>query len=131
MCLEIYGIVPSVKKPSKRFNNASKFSGVSTTSSLFSRPGMLTVSDSIAECPLPELHAVSAFGARLCFFRVDHNQSIQPSFVRTHSEGTTDLALQKYWECDFRQEEGEKRFKTIAEEIKQACVALSEVSCGI
>jgi hypothetical protein len=124
MCLDIYGIAPSVKKPSKSFNNVSKFSGVSTTSSLFSQPGMLTVSDSIAECPIPELHAVSAFGARLCFFKVDHNQTIHRSFIGTHSEGTTDLARQKYWDCDIRGEEGEKRFKSMAEEIKQACAAL-------
>lgn len=85
---------------------------------------MLTPSDSITECPLPELHAVCAFGTRLCFCKLDLNQSMQPSFMDAHPEGTTDLAPQKYWDCDILEEEGEKRFKTMVEEIKQACVAL-------
>ena len=92
---------------------------------------MLTVSDSIAasEGPLPELHAVSAFGTRLCFFKVDHNQSIRPFFIATHPEVTPDLPVtpQKYWDCDSRNEQGEKRFKAIAKEIKWAYVSLRVV----
>ena len=92
---------------------------------------MLTISDSIADngCPLPALHAVSAFGTRLCFFKVDHNQSIRPSFIAAHPEVTPDLPVtpQKYWDCDIRKEEGEKRIKTIAKEIKKAYEALRGV----
>ena len=94
---------------------------------------MLTVSDSIAasEGPLPELHAVSAFGTKLCFFKVDHNQSIRPTFIATHPKVTPDLLLtpnlKKYWGCDIRKEEGEKKFKAIAKEIKRAYEALRDV----
>jgi hypothetical protein len=48
----------------------------------------------------------------------------EPSFLVTHPEGKTDLALQKYWDCDILEEEGEKRFKTMVQEIKQGCAAL-------
>jgi hypothetical protein len=42
-----------------------------------------------------------------------------------HPEGTTtDLAPEKYWDCDLLEEEGEKRFKAMIEEIKRGCAAL-------
>lgn len=86
---------------------------------------MLTASDSIlAKCPLPELHAVCIFGTKLCFCKMDRNQTMQPSFMDARPEGTTDLTPLKYWDCDILEEEGEKRFKAMVEEIKQACEAL-------
>jgi hypothetical protein len=33
-------------------------------------------------------------------------------------------APQESWDCDILKEEGEKRFKSMVEEIKQACAAL-------
>ena len=35
---------------------------------------------------------------------------------------------QERWDCDILEEEGEKRFKSLAEEIKQACAAQKGVS---
>jgi hypothetical protein len=57
---------------------------------------------------------------------VHRNQSIQPepSFLVAHPEGTTDLTLRNYWDCDILEEEGEKRFKAMVQEIKQGCAAL-------
>ena len=78
----------------------------------------------LAECPLPELHAVCIFGTKVCFCKLDRNQDMQPSFTDARPEGTTDLAPLEYWDCDILEEEGEKRFKAMVEEIKQACEAL-------
>ena len=55
---------------------------------------------------------------------MDRNQTMQPSFMDARPEGTTDLTPLKYWDCDILEEEGEKRFKAMVEEIKQACEAL-------
>lgn len=81
----------------------------------------------IAECPLPVFHAVSAFGTRLCFYRMHHDQEIQPPFICDSESATlrvTGLVPQNGWDCDILKEEGEKRFKSTIEEIKQACAAL-------
>ncbi|KAN0138291.1 hypothetical protein V8E53_003754 [Lactarius tabidus] len=78
------------------------------------------------ECTLPELHAISVFGTKLCFCKLDdRDQSMQPSFMDAHPEGTTtDLTPEQYWDCDIMEEEGEKRFKAVVEEIKRGCAAL-------
>jgi hypothetical protein len=53
------------------------------------------------------------------------DQPIQPSFIHDpnvhYLQGT---APQERWDCDILEEEGEKRFKSMVEEIKQACSAL-------
>jgi hypothetical protein len=36
----------------------------------------------------------------------------------------TGRAPQERWDCDILKDDGEKRFKSMAEEIKQACAAL-------
>jgi hypothetical protein len=86
---------------------------------------VLTAFDSIADCPLPVLHGVSAFGTKFCFYRMHRDQTIQPSlssFIPLHP-GWTRAAPQERWDCDIFEEEGEKRFKSMVEEIKQACAA--------
>ena len=99
---------------------------MSTTSPL-SR-GMLTAFNSIAECPLPEVHAVSAFGTRLSFWKADHDQVIKPSLpsLVAHPEATTtDMVPQKFWDCDILGEEGlNKGFKSLVKKIKRDCKAL-------
>jgi hypothetical protein len=88
----------------------------------------LTASDFIlAECPLPVLHAVSAFGNRVCFCKVyrDQPRDIQPPFVPA-PEGTMNLTPQEFWDYDVleKEEETRKRFRSIAREIRRACRAL-------
>lgn len=84
------------------------------------------IEDLRPECPLPVLHAVSAFGTKLCFYKMHRDQPIQPSFI-PNPESVRDLkgtAPQKWWDCNVLQKEGEKRFKSMVEEIKQACATL-------
>ena len=99
---------------------------MSTTSPLFR--GMLPAFNSIAECPLPEVHAVSAFGTRLSFWKADHDQVIKPSLpsLVAHPEATTtDLVPQKFWDCYIvEEEELNKRFKSLVKKIKRDCKAL-------
>jgi len=38
------------------------------------------------------------------------------------------MVPEKRWDCDILQEEGGKRFKSMVEEIKQACAALRGIS---
>ncbi|KAH9023585.1 hypothetical protein EDB83DRAFT_2508217 [Lactarius deliciosus] len=77
------------------------------------------------ECPLPVLHAVSAFGTRLCFYKMHHNQPIEP-LIPAHPERVTDTASRNCWDSDILEKEGEKRIKSVGKEIKQACATLSE-----
>ena len=80
------------------------------------------------EFPLPVIHAVSAFGTRLCFYRMSHNQPIEPPpgpiLAHTKHRGRKSTAPQERWDCDILEEEGAERFKSVVEEIKQACASL-------
>ena len=56
-----------------------------------------------------------------------HDQPVQPSYIHDSESATlrvTGMVPEKRWDCDILQEEGEKRFKSMVEEIKQACAAL-------
>jgi hypothetical protein len=57
-----------------------------------------------------------------------HNaQPIQPLLIDDPEGATlrvTGMAPRERWDCDVLEEEGEKRFKSVVEEIKQACAAL-------
>ena len=63
----------------------------------------------------------------LSFYKMHHGQPIQPSFIPDprqivfYMKGT---APEKWWDCDILENEGAKRFKSMVEEIKQACAAL-------
>jgi hypothetical protein len=54
------------------------------------------------------------------------DQPIQPSFIRRpgYSHYLKGTAPEERWDCDILEEEGERRFKSMVEEIKQACAAL-------
>ncbi|KAH9170962.1 hypothetical protein EDB89DRAFT_1852952 [Lactarius sanguifluus] len=75
------------------------------------------------ECPLPVLHAVSAFGTKLRFYKMHHNQLIEP-LIPAHPDHVTDTASQNCWNSDILEKEGEKRIKSVVKEIKQACATL-------
>jgi hypothetical protein len=85
---------------------------------------MLIATDAIAESPLYELPALSAFGTKLCFCKAKHNQFMEPFIEIDPKRTTEELVPQKFWDCDILEEEGLKRFKSMVEEIKQACAAL-------
>ena len=72
------------------------------------------------------LHSVGAFGTRLCFYKMCRDQPIEPRPipVRPGLRSDTNTTPQERWDCDILEDEGEMRFKSMMEEIKQACAAL-------
>jgi hypothetical protein len=51
----------------------------------------------------------------------------RPIPVRPELRFDTDTTPQERWDCDILEDEGEMRFKSVVEEIKQACAALRDV----
>ena len=88
-----------------------------------SRVAALIALGSIDECPIPTLHAISAAGTALCFYRKHRNKATEP-LVPGHSTLETDCAPRERWDCDILEDEGEQRFKAVVEEIKRACAQL-------
>ncbi|KZT08512.1 uncharacterized protein LAESUDRAFT_724020 [Laetiporus sulphureus 93-53] len=82
------------------------------------------IRDLCDNCPLPVLHAVSAFGTRLCFYRKPQGRAMEPPSIAADPELETDTAPRERWDCDILEEEGARRFQAVVEEIKQACAAL-------
>ena len=56
------------------------------------------------------------------------DQPIHPPLIEVRPEHATlrvtGMTPQERWDCDVLEEEGEKRFKSMVEDIKQACAAL-------
>jgi hypothetical protein len=48
----------------------------------------------------------------------------RPIPVRPELRFDTDTTPQERWDCDILEDEGETRFKSVVEEIKQACAVL-------
>lgn len=85
---------------------------------------VLTAFNNIAECPLPILYEVSAIGTRLCFYKKYREGPVEPPFIPAHPDLQTNAAPQERWDCDILDDEGERRFLSMVEEIKKACAAL-------
>ena len=77
-----------------------------------------------AECSLPVFYGVSAMGTRLCFYKKHRDEPIEPPFIPAHPELQTNAAPQERWDCDLLDDDGERRFLSMVEEIKQACAVL-------
>lgn len=75
------------------------------------------------DCPLPNLHTVSAMGTKLCFYnksrdgRLAHRIPSDPEFV-------VDIAPRERWNYDVLEEEGVQKLQAIVEEIKGGCATL-------
>lgn len=77
------------------------------------------------ECPIPTLHAVSAMGTRLCFYQLDTTDvaaEIVPHWIPQNSTRVIDTAPAERWDCDILDANGEQRLRTVADEIKEACM---------
>ncbi|KAL6308958.1 hypothetical protein BKA93DRAFT_724946 [Sparassis latifolia] len=86
------------------------------------------IEDLVGRCPIPTLHAVSAMGTRLCFYRQDTGPGagpILPIGIARHPERVNDVARAERWDCDILDPEGEARFRAVVEEIKVGCVDLA------
>ena len=80
--------------------------------------------DLISICPLPKLHAVSAFGTKLCFYTAEAGRAISSLRIVADDQLTTDTAPLGHWDCDVLEAEGAARLKAVVQEIQQACAQL-------
>jgi len=82
--------------------------------------------DLAGNCPLPTLHAVSALGTRLCFYRLDTmdlaNPDILPLPIAHHPTGVNDYAPAAGWEYDVM---GKAKLRTVIQEVIEGCTTLA------
>ncbi|KAF8592216.1 hypothetical protein K439DRAFT_1610614 [Ramaria rubella] len=83
------------------------------------------------DCPIPVLHAVSAMGTRLAFYRMENVGGGADSAINGGDvivphplEGNAAL-LAEHWDCDILEEEGEARLRAVIQEIKDCCETLA------
>jgi len=85
--------------------------------------------DLAGNCPLPTLHAVSALGTRLCFYRLDTtdlaNSDILPLPIARHPTRVNDYAPAARWEYDVMEERGEAKLRTVIQEVIEGCATLA------
>ncbi len=80
-----------------------------------------------AYCPIPRLHAVSAVETRLCFYQrdaTDKEAEIDPLAISRHPARVNDTTPEKRWDYEVLDAEGEEKFRSIVEEIKEECAKL-------
>ena len=76
--------------------------------------------DWVDNSPLPKLHAVSAFGTKLCFYSLEPGQAITPPRI----PGQFDTAPIGRWNYDVLEDEGAAHLKAIVSEIHEFCTQL-------
>ncbi|PBL03018.1 hypothetical protein ARMGADRAFT_1110771 [Armillaria gallica] len=85
------------------------------------------ISDLCAYCPISRLHAVRAVETQLCFYQrdtTDKEAEIEPLAISRHPTRVNDTAPEKGWDYDVLDAEGEEKFRSIVEEIKEECAKL-------
>jgi hypothetical protein len=63
-------------------------------------------------------------GTKLCFYKKHRDGPIEPPFISAHPDLQTNAAPRERWDHDILDDEGERRFLSMVEEIKQVCAAL-------
>ncbi|KAI9566199.1 hypothetical protein HD554DRAFT_2221544 [Boletus coccyginus] len=91
----------------------------------------IRVADSAGDRPIPILHAVSAFGSRLCFYHLDTANTaagifILPRRIPHHPTMMNDTAPMERWNCDVMDAEGETRLRAVVDSIKAACEDIAD-----
>ena len=80
--------------------------------------------DLVDDFPLPKLHAVSAFGTKLCFYSIEPGHAVTPPRIVSDGQLIIDTAPIGRWNYDVL-EDGAARLKAIADEIHQFCAQLA------
>ncbi|KAH8997721.1 hypothetical protein EDB86DRAFT_2803532, partial [Lactarius hatsudake] len=84
--------------------------------------------DLAEHCPLDTLHAVSAFGTRLCFYSLDmenRGARIDPRRIDGDPDMVNDYAPAVRWNRDVLEASGEDKLLAVIDEIKAGCAQLS------
>lgn len=72
-------------------------------------------------CPLPTLHAVSAFGTRMCFYSATVGCPTAPGRLPSDPELLCDTAPRSRWDCDVLEDEGAILLKEVVNKIRNQC----------
>ncbi|KAG1860405.1 hypothetical protein F4604DRAFT_1930330 [Suillus subluteus] len=80
--------------------------------------------DLIDACPLPVLHGVSAFGAKLCFYSLTQAGLISPESIPAPTQYVIDTAPVDRWNYNILTAEGEAELRRIVQVITTECAQL-------
>ncbi|KAG9028308.1 hypothetical protein FRB95_006612 [Tulasnella sp. JGI-2019a] len=78
-------------------------------------------------CPIPTLHAISAFGTAICFYSI--NTKVQRPVITSHGIPrdrivSNDTAPRDRWNYDVLEADGEARVRELVDSIRAACAAI-------
>ncbi|KAF8577922.1 hypothetical protein K439DRAFT_1396071 [Ramaria rubella] len=81
------------------------------------------------ECPIPVLHAVSAMGTRLAFYRMENtsgggDSATNGDVIVPHPPEGNAAVPAEHWVCDILEKEGEDLLRAVVQEIKDCCETL-------
>jgi hypothetical protein len=79
------------------------------------------VRDLLPYCPLPKLHALSAFGTRLAFYTVTSGSAILPAKAAPNEFPTTGATPADWWDGDLLEDGGATKLKEVVDEIRTQC----------
>jgi len=81
------------------------------------------IRDMLPYCPLETLHAVCAFGTRLCFYTASAGVAISPALAPPSADVdlTHDRAPVDLWDCDLLDDDGAIRLKEVINKIRNQC----------
>ncbi|KIM44213.1 hypothetical protein M413DRAFT_443240 [Hebeloma cylindrosporum] len=81
------------------------------------------IRDLLPYCPLPKLHAISAFGTRLAFYTVTPGpgSAILPAKATPSEFPTTGVTPADWWDGDLLEEDGASRLQEAVKEIRTQC----------
>ncbi|KAJ8482261.1 hypothetical protein ONZ45_g15011 [Pleurotus djamor] len=82
--------------------------------------------DSSPNLKIPVLHAVSAFGTKLAFYKYTKATTVtEPAKIQPYPELTTETAPAEWWCWDLLEAEGAAKFREIIDDVKLMCSDVS------
>ncbi|KAF9467527.1 hypothetical protein BDZ94DRAFT_1248323 [Collybia nuda] len=79
------------------------------------------IRDLVSSAAIPTLHAVSAFGTRLCFYSIQEGSSIAPLSVIPDPDLLVETVPSDRWDCDLLDDDGAIRLKEVVNKIRNQC----------
>lgn len=79
------------------------------------------IRDLLSSAAIPTLHAVSAFGTRLCFYSAQEGGPIIPPTIILDPDLLVDTAPMDRWDCDLLDDDGAIRLKEVVNKIRNQC----------
>ncbi|KIO24253.1 hypothetical protein M407DRAFT_26367 [Tulasnella calospora MUT 4182] len=79
--------------------------------------------DLVRDCPIPTMYGISAFGSRVCFYRLSTvpGSPINPPLIPRDLEYVNDVAPEDRWNDNVLDVGGEDKLRQVVREIFDAC----------